>query len=307
MEQPTEIEFKVDEQYKNEKGIFTVVSIEKDQMVIRWEDGEETRTGIELQRRIAERRQWEEIKRLADIQTAQAARRKTASKTPKRVFAGLAATDFKTSCYRTTWRSRDQLGGAVVAKIETNQFEFNSWAFARQPEMHVQDIRHHDAAASADLPRFFVRVDDQCIHYGFRVGHSDNSGDKATGWPALREWLQKEGNASAVHAIAVQHHLTACSRAHPAACIKAVPGADGWHAKGDGEPSLETSLSAFFNSAKPSEPLELELFATLAKDKALACGSDIAARIAQLFVDLLPLYETATQAGRIQFNDEGRK
>ena len=44
MEQSTKIEFNVDEQYENEKGVFKVVSIHKDQMVIRWENGEETKT-----------------------------------------------------------------------------------------------------------------------------------------------------------------------------------------------------------------------------------------------------------------------
>lgn len=294
MEQSTEIEFKVDEQYENEKGVFTVVSIEKDQMVIRWEDGEETRTDIELQRRIAERRQWEEIKRLADVHTAQEARRKSASKSPKRPFAGLAATDFKTSCHRTTWRSRDQLGGAVVAKIKTNRFDFNSWALGSQPEMHVQDIRHRDAAPPADQTRFFVRVDDQFIHYGLRVAPPDDAGDKSAGWPALCEWLQREENGQAVHAVAVQHRLTACNRAYPAACIKAAGDDGGWHAEGEEQPSAEASLSTYFGDVTSSEPLEFELFATLAKDDALACGPEIADHIAQLFADLLPLYEAAT-------------
>ena len=306
MEQSKEIEFKVDEQYENEKGVFKVVSIQKDQMVIRWEDGEETRTDIELQRRIAERRQWEEFKRLENAHAAQEARRKSASKSPKRPFAGLAATDFKTSGYRTTWRSRDQLGGAVVAKIKTHQFELNSWAFGSQPEMHVLDVRHRDAASPADPPRFFVRIDDRFVHYGLRVTHPDHSGGESTGWPALCEWLRREENEQAVQAIAVHHHLSACNRAHPAACIRAAADDAGWHTEEDGQPSAEASLPAYFDSGTPAEPLEFELFASLAKDDALACGPDIAARIAQLFADLLPLYEAAASASLIERPKERR-
>ena len=59
MEPITDFEFTVDEQYENEKGIFTVVSIHKQDMVIRWQDGEEITTDIKLQSRIQRRQQRE--------------------------------------------------------------------------------------------------------------------------------------------------------------------------------------------------------------------------------------------------------
>jgi hypothetical protein len=52
-------EFTVGETYENEKGMFLVLSIAKDDMVIRWHDGEETQTSLEFQGRIQKRRQWE--------------------------------------------------------------------------------------------------------------------------------------------------------------------------------------------------------------------------------------------------------
>jgi hypothetical protein len=54
-----EFEFAVGETYENEKGAFSVLSIAKDDMVIRWADGEEIETSIEFQGRIQIRRQWE--------------------------------------------------------------------------------------------------------------------------------------------------------------------------------------------------------------------------------------------------------
>ena len=59
MEPFTDFEFTVDEQYENEKGIFTVLSIHKQDMVIRWQDGEEITTDIKLQSRIQRRQQRE--------------------------------------------------------------------------------------------------------------------------------------------------------------------------------------------------------------------------------------------------------
>jgi hypothetical protein len=59
MNSGSEFEFTVGETYENEKGLFSVISISKGDMVIRWENGEEAQTSIELQERIQNRRQWE--------------------------------------------------------------------------------------------------------------------------------------------------------------------------------------------------------------------------------------------------------
>ena len=61
MEPIPEFKFTVDEQYENEKGIFTVLSIHKQDMVIRWKNGEEITTDIDLQGRIQKRKQREKI------------------------------------------------------------------------------------------------------------------------------------------------------------------------------------------------------------------------------------------------------
>jgi len=56
---PERIEFSVGETYTNEKGPFEVISIKRNEMVIRWKDGKEITTDIDLQRKIQERRLWE--------------------------------------------------------------------------------------------------------------------------------------------------------------------------------------------------------------------------------------------------------
>jgi len=54
-----DFEFTVGDTYENEKGQFSVISMEQEDMVIRWKNGEEIETSIEFQGRIQERRQWE--------------------------------------------------------------------------------------------------------------------------------------------------------------------------------------------------------------------------------------------------------
>jgi len=82
MEPITEFEFTVDEQYENEKGVFTVVSIHKQDMVICWENGEKITTNIGLQGRIQKRKQREKIITEAEDNNKKSRPRK-GSKIPK--------------------------------------------------------------------------------------------------------------------------------------------------------------------------------------------------------------------------------
>jgi len=76
MNPPAEFEFMVGEKYENEKGSFKVMSIEKDEMLIRWANGEEAQTSIEFQGRIQTRRQWEKTKQKETAAPAKPAPRK---------------------------------------------------------------------------------------------------------------------------------------------------------------------------------------------------------------------------------------
>ena len=53
------IQFEVGHQYENTKGAYEVLSIEGEDMCIRWETGEEVVTTVKMQRRIIERMQRE--------------------------------------------------------------------------------------------------------------------------------------------------------------------------------------------------------------------------------------------------------
>jgi hypothetical protein len=70
-------EFTVGETYENEKGLFSVISIEKEDMVIRWKTGEEIETSIEFQGRIQKRRQWEKALQQESPAVAKPAPKKT--------------------------------------------------------------------------------------------------------------------------------------------------------------------------------------------------------------------------------------
>ena len=62
-----DIKFETGETYRNMKGAFEVISIQRDAMHIRWEDGREIVTSVELQKRIIERMAYEkELQRQGD-------------------------------------------------------------------------------------------------------------------------------------------------------------------------------------------------------------------------------------------------
>jgi len=73
--------FEVGAMYKNMKGAYQVMSIQRDSMVIRWNDGSEVVTPMDLQKRIIDRMDYEkEIRQ----QEAVAAREKTQKKATRR-------------------------------------------------------------------------------------------------------------------------------------------------------------------------------------------------------------------------------
>jgi hypothetical protein len=54
------LKFEVGSMYKNMKGVFEVLSIHRDSMTIRWDDGSELSTSADLQKRIIERMAFDE-------------------------------------------------------------------------------------------------------------------------------------------------------------------------------------------------------------------------------------------------------
>lgn len=290
MDQPEKIEFNVDEQYENEKGVFTVISIQRDEMVIRWENGEEIRTGIALQRRIAERRQWEEQQRLAAAEAARKPSRKSTAK--KTVFTGLAPTDFKKSASGTTWRSRNQLGAAVAQKIGTTRLKLNSWAFGNKPEMHVQDTKHHGKGEADYQAKFFVRVDQKALYYGFRVARPETKNSASSDWSGFFEWLTQPENEQMLRTIAIENNLTVRNLANASSdTLRASD--DGWRSDASAQAPGKETLTGYINDTPEPGSFDLALAATMDKDDVVACGPDIATTIAQLFTRLLPLYLAA--------------
>ncbi len=79
------IEFEVGHKYKNMKGVYEVISIDDDSMIIRWKNGEQVSSPIDLQRRIIQRLQREKQERDDEKKQNQPKepKKKTKKPTPK--------------------------------------------------------------------------------------------------------------------------------------------------------------------------------------------------------------------------------
>ncbi len=291
MDQGNGFQFVVDEQYENEKGVFTVLSIHKNEMVIRWESGEEIRTDIELQRNIQARRQWEQLEKEKAEQAAKSGRKSGAAKAAA-VFEGFKDTDFKNSASGTKWRGRNQLGGAVTHKLSDRILNFNSWAFANKPEMHWLDTGHQKTLNGENRAKFFVRVNLDQMFLGFSLGKAEDEAESSRNWDAFTEWLKDDDNQETLHDLALKNELTIYDKYRPDAPVL-VPSKKGWQIDAPKKKKTASKLTEFIESLSSDGSVNLEIAKSLKKEASLTSGKEIAVEIAELFMQLLPLYKAA--------------
>ncbi|MFH1985544.1 MAG: hypothetical protein ABIL58_27225 [Pseudomonadota bacterium] len=285
-------QFQVDEQYENEKGVFTVLSMKNGQMEIQWEDGEKIQTDMDLQRSIQIRRQMEV--HYAEVEVALNERKAAkASGVRNRRFDGMLATDFKDSAARTRWRGRDQLGGAVAQKLPRDELSIQSWAAAQRPEVHWQDATHRKRKGLGDPAVFFVRVDSQAMTYGLRVSRSAASGIAEHDWQALADWLRRPENEQQLQTTAAENDLTVDFTGQ-ALSLRLQPTENGWQDTAAPSSRSATNPSALMDAATTEAPVVMEIAGSLPKEAVIERGGDIATDIAALFQRLMPLYLAAT-------------
>ncbi len=292
MEPITEFKFNLDEQYENEKGFFTILSIQKNEMVIQWENGEKTQTELDFQCRIQERRQREKIAREEKDSKAKSQPRKSAALKVRPEFAGLQPSDFKNSAARTTWRGRNQLGGAVTRQMPKDTFAFNSWALAQEPEIHWADIEHRNRGDAGAQTFFFARLDDLSLSYGFSATRPDTKSESSQNWESLATWLMLKENDRMLQALATNGKITVYDLARPAFGVL-LPFEDGWRIADKDEPQKIDTLVTYIDSVPTDDGIDLAIAKKAPKDEVVACGKDIAADMAQLFTLLMPLYKAS--------------
>ena len=138
--------FEVGEQYRNENGVYTVVTIDEPEMEIEYTDGSTLRSSIRLQRRIWERIQHEQEIATKQSEGSQRTRRRRGGRSHAslgRDFHGLQDNDFRRDITGTSWRRRTELAGLLASRLsELNGLVFESHAVYRRPEVYIVQPEH---------------------------------------------------------------------------------------------------------------------------------------------------------------------
>ena len=281
------IEFQVDEQYENEKGVFTVVSMHRNTMVIRWKDGEEIRTDVELQKNIQTRRQWEEMNRQAKTN---AAKKSAAGK--KEGFSGFLPEYFKKSAAGTNWRGRTQLGGGVTTKLPGETFSFNSWAFSQKPELHWMDQKTYQTYGNGNAARLFVRLNLEELIYGLSIPRYREKAETSPHWTAFIEWVTAGEGEHSLHTLAEENKLIVYDRSRPV-LGRLTPATEGWRVENTEKGKTLNGVTEFLTPPPPAGVTLLEIARRIKKAEAIDRGLDIVEDIGALFTRMIPMYNVA--------------
>jgi len=293
-----QIQFEVGGKYENMKGVFEVIAIRRDSMDIRWENGEEISTPIELQQRILERMQHEkEMEEALALQKAKKAK-SAASKSGKQ-FAGLETSDFSNTVSKTVWRGRGQLGGAVAQRFKSTKFKFNSWAVLRKPEVQWLDVKRQK---QDDLPlqvKLYARVEAKGLFYGIHIPSPKPGSEDATDWHAMLAWMERPENDTWLKKQCLSHELCIRDLNHKGFHGTLTVADDKWvHSISEEDASAVESLGAFLSDACQTGELSLRIEAFIPKDDVVEKKKGIVEDLIALFESLMPMYAAAADALR---------
>jgi hypothetical protein len=285
------IDFKVGEKYENMKGVFEVVSIDGNSMVIRWDDGDSISTEMDFQQRVISRMQNER-------QILQ--KNKVSKKSKKFIsnfgneFKGLQESDFKTNVTGTNWRSRSCLGGAVTQRLDSIKYTFNSWAIYRVPMIHWGDEKKHDDNSPWFQSKYFAKIDDNNLYYGLYLEHSILAIDKKDNWSVFISWLNKPENEMLLFEILKVNDLYIydVEEANFQGTIKPVN--NNWVMSHSGNDQQIDSLYSFLTSFTEANWIGLQIGTIEKKEDAFLKGESIADDISKVFEILMPVFDAST-------------
>jgi len=286
------IQFKVGDKYKNRKGLFEVISIKGNSMIIQWENGEKISTETALQQRIIEDMEGERQESIRsepkDNMNSKINHRGTSHFGKK--FNGLEESDFKGNVAGTNWRSRSCLGGAVTERLDVDKF--NSWAIYRMPTIHWDDMKHRESGKAYLQAKLFVQLDESNLYYGFYIEHSDKSSNKRTDWNAFLSWVSNIENEIWLNKISIENDLSIYDKEEKSfkGIIKSHN--NKWRIYRKEYEDID-SLSAFLSSLPETNWLDLIIAKTENKKEVLNKGESIADDISKLFEILMPLYKAS--------------
>ncbi len=301
--------FEVGKTYRNRVGEYVVLSLDDDQMKIRYVNGGTLTTSAIMQARIWENIQFEEQvsrseerRRLA-LEARLAARTRTKRAKERPSFGGFQESDLAKK-RGVAWRSRKELGRVLCYELNRAAKQaFDYWLVPRQASIHVALKSHYDAQTPHRSPAFFVAVSDQGVYFGFHVGRPEGAEEPTWPWSTLVEALAThEGLREGLKKTMEEYKLTLDLHAMrvsfglvgqiilqgPEYLWQYEDAQQGITRPMNGEDLVET-----LRTLEPGRRCELYLNKCAAPEAAVKAGGAISQEIVAVFEALLPVYRAS--------------
>jgi hypothetical protein len=291
----TDIEFKIGQEHENMKGVYKVLTIDRDAMCVRWESGEEITTTVALQSRIIERMHIE--------RTLIRAKRGGKRKQPRppeyaSEFAGLKEDDFSEDVAGATWRYYDSLGGAVAVRLNSDKFDIASWPRYGLSAIHWADLNHRHQDDFRLQAKFFARLDEDCLYFGLDIERSNQAKDAKDDWNAFIAWIRDAKNDSWLNKVVSENDLSICDMKEEGAFSGTIRSTGRkWRLFNEGQEQEIESLADFLDDLTESAWVDLQIAKIVEKGEVVTHGVEIADDIARLFEKMMPLYEASAVFG----------
>ena len=285
----TDIEFMIGQEHENMKGVYKVLSIDKDDMCICWEDGEEATTTVTLQSRIINRMHQE----LALIRGKKGKKSKqTHLKEYVSKFEGLKEDDFTKDVAGATWRNYNSLGGAVAVRINSDEFEIESWPSYGLSAINWADLNHRLHNDFRPQSKFFAQLDENCLYFGLDIEWSNQAIEAQDDLNPFIAWLRDDKNDSWFNKVVSDYDCSIYGINKESSFTGTIMSGGGkWSLFNEGREQDIESLADFLDDLTDSTRVDLQIAKIIEKDEVVSRGVQIADDIARMFEMLMPLYE----------------
>jgi hypothetical protein len=291
-------------------GEYVVLSIDANQMKIRYVNGGTLVTDVNIQARIWENIQFEEQMSRAEERRRQALEARTAARLRSREaktrpgFGGFREEDFQPKKRGIAWTNRRVLGKVLAYELsQRTKQAFDQWLIPHQAAVHIARKDLYDAEVPGRNAALFVAVNEQGTSYGLYIGKLEGKVLATSPWSvfvgaleddrAVREavWsaMETQGLSLDVYAMLVSYGLVARVTLQETDFLWQQETAQ----QGVARPMDWEELTEALQDVAPDKRCELYLCKRLSADEALKAGADITGEIVAVFEALLPVYDAS--------------
>jgi hypothetical protein len=304
--------FEVGKTYRNRAGEYVVLSIDDDEMKIRYAGGGTLDTSVEIQARIWENIQFEKQMARREERREQArearleARRRKQRARSRPKFNGFEDGDFEAEGRRIAWSSRKELGRVLAYELtQRTKGDFGYWIIPRENGVHVARKKYFERDDRDIIAVIFVRTDEEGVFYGLRVSRPPAEVDPKGHWASFVNALSQPDvqrdlrSAMEAHGLHLDVYAMETSYGQVGQITPEAEGFIWQHETADqamSRPMDWEGMTDYFQNLAPGKRCDVFLRRRTERKEAIGAGPDIAKEIANVLESLLPLYDAIVGA-----------